>query len=107
MDASKVAVAFAEELDKKFDEYAFSVQPGRRFDRIVQVHAHAGFGGAGHVHAFVDRNTGDLIKAATWKAPQKNPTTGKLAIRFNLSQPEGMREALESADKHGHYLYAR
>lgn len=48
------------------------------------------------VHSFVDRVTGDVLKAAGWSSPAKG-------ARFNLVT--GMNELLTAVDPYGSYLY--
>ena len=50
------------------DVYKFSIDTGRKYHKIVQTCSD----GAQSVHAFVDKNTGELYKAASWKAPAKD-----------------------------------
>lgn len=102
MTPSVYSVAFADGMNRKFPEEEFGVEAGRKYDRIYQNKY-----GSRYIHAFINRETGDLIKSAGWKAPQKNPVTGALAVRFRLDDVEGMTEALEAADVHGSYLYVR
>ena len=99
------ASEYAEALNAKFTEYDFTVEPGRKFDKIVQ--SDKQYGGRG-VHVFVEKDTGFLIKAATWKAPQKSTLhpTG-FAVRYDISTFEGFTQAINSADRHGGYLYFR
>ncbi len=52
-------------------DYDFVVEPGRKYLKIVMVNNQRS------VHAFVDKVTGDLYKAATWRAPAKG-------ARYNL-----------------------
>lgn len=82
--------------------YVFGVEKGQKYDRITQMSGH---GGGLSVHAFVERATGDLIKAAGWKAPAKDKN-GKPMARYNLATLAGYRHALHNADDHGSYLYA-
>lgn len=96
---SVYADGFVGALNHKFPDKNFIVQAGRKFDRIVLVET------VNTVHAFVDRETGYLIKAASWKTPQKNPDTKQLAIRFDLTTLEGIEEAVTAADVNGSYLY--
>jgi len=101
-----IAVNFAHDLSEKFTgEQIFYVEKGRRFDRIVVESALYGSNNRS-VHAFVERATGDLIKAASWKAPQKN-ADGTFAVRYNLATEEGYKDALEASNWSGGYLYAR
>ena len=50
------------------------------------------------VHAFVDKTTGNLLKAASWKAPAEGP-------RYFLLDDIDFKRCLQSADWAGHYLY--
>lgn len=52
-------------------DYDFVIEPGRKFLKIVMVNNQRS------VHAFVDKNNGDLYKAASWRAPAKG-------VRYNL-----------------------
>ena len=101
---SETADRFAKDLTLKFDdEYVFYAEKGRRFDKIVMERKNGTQRG---VHAFVERTTGNLIKAATFKAPQKN-SDGTFAVRYNLSTDDGYEEALDAATWSGGYLYKR
>lgn len=87
------------------------IEVGQKFDRIVQQHWNKRYdsnevvAGQRMVHAFVERETGKLIKAASYKAPQKDKNG--LAYRYDLSTPDGLHAAVEAADPHGSYLYKR
>jgi hypothetical protein len=76
--------------------YTFTCdEPGKRFVRIVMsVH------GQRSVHAFYDKRTGDVYKAAGWKAPAKH-------VRFNLLDDASFDRMLSKCDWPGHYLYIR
>ena len=54
------------------------------------------------VHAFVDKNTGNVYKPASWKAPAKH-------VRFTFQKPEDIRFLLTpmNVDWAGGYLYMR
>jgi hypothetical protein len=104
---TQTSLDFAAALAKNDDYYEFSVEHGRRFDKVVQTAKSDTRGHQRSVHAFIDRETGDLIKAATWKAPQRNIKTGALAVRYNLATKEGFNEAIAAATSHGGYLYAK
>lgn len=51
-----------------------------------------------HVHSFVDRETGDVLKAASWAKPAKD-------ARYNLLT--SFDELVQRADPYGSYLYKR
>ena len=72
---------------------------GRRFARIVQEN------GQRTVHAFVDLTNGDVIKAAGWKAPQKDKDG--LAVRYHLADDEDRARCYAAIDPYGRYLYKR
>ena len=76
------------------DVYKFSIDTGRKYHKIVQTCCD----GSQSVHAFVDKNTGELYKAASWKAPAKD-------VRFDLRIIEQREFVLENCDWAGGYLY--
>lgn len=86
----------------------FDVIAGRAYDKVVNLQtAHNSTEERPYgVHAFIDRKTGDLIKAATWSAPQKN-VDKTLAVRYTMTTPEEVQEVVEQADRHGSYLYKK
>ena len=83
-----------EEYKAGKDLYKFSIVTGRKYHKIVQTCSD----GAQSVHAFVDKNTGELYKAASWKAPAKD-------VRFDLRIIEQREFVLENCDWAGGYLY--
>lgn len=87
------------EHGKKFPQL-ISVEYGRKFARIVQDNGTQRF-----VHCFIDMSTGDVIKSAGWKAPQKDKDG--LAVRYNLIDPVSRDLCFEKMDPHGSYLYKR
>ena len=68
-----------------------SVEAGRKYFKLV-----ADYGNQRSVHSFVDRVTGDVLKAASWNAPAKG-------ARYNLVT--GMDVLLGAVTPHGAYLY--
>jgi hypothetical protein len=74
--------------------YSYSLDhPGKRYVRIVMDAK-----GSKSVHAFVDVENGDLLKAAGWKAPAKG-------ARGNLI--DGLDEVQARFTWSSGYLYAR
>ena len=71
--------------------YKFTIQTGRKYHKI-----HDGNG----VHAFVDKNTGEVYKPASYKAPAKH-------VRYDLRRIKQRRECFMNADWAGSYLYLR
>ena len=78
------------------DVYKFSIDTGRKYHKIVQTCSD----GSQSVHAFVDKKTGELYKAASWKAPAKG-------VRFDLRIISQREDVLENCDWAGGYLYQR
>ena len=76
------------------DVYKFSIVTGRKYYKIVQTCCD----GSQSVHGFVDKNTGELYKPASWKAPAKD-------VRFDLRIIEQREWVLENCDWAGGYLY--
>ena len=92
----KVTEQRIEEI-KNGDHYQFIIESGRKYHKIVMVTED----GARSVHAFVDKKTGEMYMAASWKAPAKN------GVRFDLRIIEQREWVLENCDWAGGYLYKR
>ena len=71
----------------------FSVEEGRKYLKIVMSTS-----GNRSIHAFIDRVTGDVYKAANWKSPAQG-------IRYNLL--EDPETCYRNANWAGGYLYRR
>lgn len=93
--------AFVEAMNQKFatEQFRFEATAGRNYDKVINVNVSGGHESRS-VHAFIDRKTNGLLKAAGWAAPAKG-------IRFNLTEPEALGKVISQADKFGGYLYAR
>ena len=100
----------AEELNDiqtgKANLMKFEIREGKKYYKIVQVEFDT-FQGRNEyrdssVHAFVDKNTGNVYKPASWKAPAKH-------VRFSFQKPEDIRFLLtpSNVDWAGGYLYLR
>ena len=86
-----------QELKDGVDCYDFIIEKGRKYLKVIMVTEDGGKS----AHAFVDRNTGDVYMAASWKAPARNGS------RFNLMCEGDLNWLLENADWAGSYLYKR
>ncbi len=75
-------------------DYDFYLDKGRKYYKLIMKDS----GGSQSVHAFIDRNTGDVYKPAGWKGPAKY-------VRYNLLNEESRERCLEVADWAGGYLY--
>ena len=87
----------------------FKVYSGKRYYKIVQQEFETweksrnyGKYADGSVHAFVDKETGDVYKPASWKAPAKH-------IRFTFQNVDHLKFLLnpDNVDWAGGYLYIR
>ena len=78
------------------DDYKFYIEEGRKYHKIIMETG----AGSRSVHAFVDKKTGDVYKAASFKAPAKG-------VRFNLCIISDREWLLANADWAGGYLYMR
>ena len=76
------------------DPYTFSVESGRKYHKIVMETESQ----SKSVHAFVDKKTGELYKAASYKAPAKG-------VRFDLRLISDREFVLKNCDWAGGYLY--
>ena len=72
--------------------YKFEIQTGRKYHKIVAK-------GQG-VHAFVDKNTGEVYKPASYKAPAKH-------VRYDLRIINDRLKCYNTCDWSGGYLYLR
>ncbi len=77
-------------------DYEFIIESGRKYHKIIMIDG----GGSRSVHAFVDRKTGSVYKAASWRGPAKGE-------RCNLLIIKEREWALKNADWSGGWLYQR
>ena len=77
------------------DEFVYT--KGKKYAKIIHITQPSGQRSA---HAFVDLNTGDVMKSASWKTPAKG-------VRYNLMDDKSREEMYKRADFAGGYLYAR
>ena len=97
----KYCVSLCKKLQRNYDTrfkkssvsyrstYNFTMILGRKYWKI-----HDGNG----VHAFVDKNNGNVFKPASWKSPAKG-------VRYNLLDENSRLSILSEADWAGSYLY--
>jgi len=74
--------------------YSYALISGRKYHKVMQCID----GQTESVHAFIDKKTGSVYKAASIKAPAKGE-------RFNLLLIKDREWLLENATWHGGYLY--
>ena len=77
--------------------YKFYIEEGgRKYHKLMMETST----GSRSVHAFVDKKTGEVYKAASFKSPAKG-------VRYDLRIIEQREWLLQHADWAGGYLYAR
>ena len=76
--------------------YSYALISGRKYHKVMQCVD----GQTESVHAFIDKKTGSVYKAASIKAPAKGE-------RYNLLLIKDREWLLENADCYGSYLYKR
>ena len=99
-----------EELERIKDGTAnlmkFEIKEGKKYYKIVQMEfdtfQNRNEYREGSVHSFVDKNTGDVYKPASWRSPAKH-------VRFTFQKPEDIRFLLNpfNVTWTGGYLYMR
>ena len=72
--------------------YKFEIQTGRKYHKICAKNQ--------GVHAFVDKQTGQVYKPASWKSPAKH-------VRYDLRLIKDREYLCANADWAGGYLYLR
>jgi hypothetical protein len=80
--------------------YKFVIESGRKYHKIIMEIPNHNRSASRSVHAFVDKKTGEVYKAASFKAPAKH-------VRFNLLLIKDREWLLKNADWAGGYLYKK
>ena len=84
-----------ESIERGDCQYKFYIESGRKYHKIIMVTE----SGSRSVHAFVDKKTGEVYKAASFKSPAKN------GVRYDLRLIEDREFVLKNCDWAGGYLY--
>lgn len=74
-------------------QIGYDIEPGKKYHKVIMT-SH----GSRSVHAFVDKNTGEVYKPATFKSPAKG-------VRYNLLDDKSRENVLKRCDWAGGYLY--
>ena len=81
--------------------YSYVIESGRKYHKVIMVIDNGpGRHVSRSVHCFIDKNTGEIYKSASWKSPAKN-------VRYDLRLIKDREYVLENCDWSGNYLYAR
>ena len=85
-----------DELKNGISPIDYQVETGKKYHKVVMIDG----GGSQSVHCFIDKQTGQVYKSASWKAPAKG-------VRYDLRLIADREYLLENADWSGGYLYAK
>ena len=91
---NELVTRLQEDYDRQYTSgsYKFEIQTGRKYHKIVSKNQ--------GVHAFVNKETGEVFKPASYKAPAKH-------VRYDLRRIQQRRDCFAKADLAGGYLYLR
>ena len=78
----------------------FEVVKGTKYSTLIERSTRASGMGGTSVHAFICRQSGSVMKPASWKSPAK-------IVRYNLMDDVSYADCLQRADFAGGYLYIR
>jgi hypothetical protein len=84
-----------DELKEGICDYDFILESGRKYHKII-----LNASGQRSVHCFINRETGEVLKSASWSSPAKG-------VRYDLRIIEQREWVLSNADWAGSWLYAR
>ena len=92
----QLVTCLQDDYDRRYPDSSnpvrFEVDSGRKYLKINQID--------GGVHAFVNKETGEVFKPASWKAPAKH-------VRYDLRLINDRERCFSNADWAGGYLYLR
>ncbi len=74
----------------------YVIESGKKYHKVIFVDG----GGGRSSHCFIDKQTGQIYKSASWKSPAKG-------VRYDLRLIQDREYLLENADWSGGYLYAK
>ena len=101
LNVTKYALMLCDALQQNYQSshptgrnYSYALVSGRKYHKVMQCVD----GQTESVHCFIDRKSGEVYKAASYKAPAKG-------VRFNLLIITEREFVLENCDWAGGYLY--
>lgn len=74
----------------------YVIESGKKYHKVIMVDSSSNRS----VHCFIDKQTGEVYKSASWKSPAKN-------VRYDLRLIKDREWLFENADWSGGYLYAK
>ncbi len=85
-----------DELKSGKTDVDYEIETGKKYHKVIMITS----GMSRSVHCFVDKNTGEMYKSASWKSPAKG-------VRYDLRLIKDREYLLANADWSGGYLYAK
>ena len=82
------------DLKRNIGTYQFTVDTGRKYHKVMMTTD----GNSRSVHCFIDKKTGDVLKAESWKSPSKG-------VRYNLLDEYSREKCYDECGWTTHYLY--
>jgi hypothetical protein len=73
----------------------YVIETGKKYHKVVMIDG----GSSRSVHCFIDKQTGEMYKSASWKSPAKG-------VRYDLRLIKDREYVFENCDWAGGYLYA-
>ena len=65
---------FLKEIDGSVDKFGVEFEPGKKYVKVVTISG----GGSRSVHCFVEKENGNIWRAASWKSPARNFVRGNV-----------------------------
>jgi hypothetical protein len=65
---------FLKEIDGSKDKFGIEFETGSKYVKVVSISG----GGSRSVHCFVEKANGNILRAASWKAPARNFVRGNV-----------------------------
>jgi hypothetical protein len=85
-----------DELKNGKTDVDYEIETGKKYHKVIMIDG----GNSRSVHCFIDKQTGEVYKSASWKSPAKG-------VRYDLRLIEQREYVLENCDWAGGYLYAK
>lgn len=97
LNIRKYALMLCDALkDDAPEGFDFTLHSGRKYYKVIMTNGC----GSRSAHCFIDKNTGSVLKTASWRGPRKGE-------RYNLLLIKDREWLLCNADWSGSYLYQR
>jgi CRISPR/Cas system-associated protein endoribonuclease Cas2 len=84
-----------EEMKSGKCDIDYVIETGKKYHKVVMIDG----GSSRSVHCFIDKQTGEMYKSASWKSPAKG-------VRYDLRLIKDREYVFENCDWAGGYLYA-